>query len=119
MSHIPKRYQELAREALARVDVLGEDPVAAVCRAIEKAVDEHLNAIDIPGIPVRCRGMRRVAHYLAHHGSGTPSTIGLAHGYSASVASAYLRRMKRAGVVTSREGRWELQREARASMKVA
>jgi DNA-binding transcriptional ArsR family regulator len=106
----PLRYQELARMAVGRMNGLSEDPVAAVCWAIEKAIDEHLSSVDLPTLPTHCRGMRRVALWLAHHGRGTPSAISLALGTTPRVVSRTLRRMRDKGITRSDKGRWSLVR---------
>lgn len=92
------RYQELAKQAHARMTQLGHDPVAAICWAIEQAVDENIGAaVDIPSLPLRNRGMRRTALLLAHHGVATPSMVARGLGTKSKVAWVYLRRLVRDG----------------------
>lgn len=105
---IPLRYQELARQAVARMQSLCGDPVESVCWAIERAIDEHLGSVDLPSLPIRCRGMRRVALWLSHHGRGTPSTIAAALHTDPRVISRALRRLQ-AARICSKSGRvWTL-----------
>lgn len=105
---IPLRYQELARQAVARMQSLSGDPVESVCWAIERAIDEHLGSVDLPSLPLRCRGMRRVALWLSHHGRGTPSTIASALHTDPRVISRTLKRLQTARIC-SKSGRvWTL-----------
>lgn len=98
MNALCTRYRELAAQAQARITNLGHDPVAAICWAIERAVDENVGeAVDIPGLPLRCRGMRRAALYLAHHSVATPSMVARALGTSRKVAWTYLGRLVKDG----------------------
>ena len=111
----PTRYAELARQAVGRMQNLGQDPIDAVCWAIEQAIDEHLGSVDLPSLPMRCKGMRRVALWLAHNGRGTPSTIAHALHTDVRVVSRVLGRLRKAGIAHSNAGRWSLVTKATAA----